>query len=95
MEFKYKVESNIEIGQTLYGIIATTMCTYGGVFPIVVDEIDYNEQEIIFKIDQPCKFVYCTFSQMNDLVFETENEANTKFTNTKFGYGEGMWAVVN
>lgn len=68
------------------------MYTYNGVFPIIVDDIDYNLEEIIFKIDQPCGYVYCTFSEMEKFVFETEEEAKAKLTNTKFKYGEGVMA---
>ena len=54
MNFIYSKETNIKFGQTLYGIIAVSCGTYDGVYPIVVDEIDWNHEEVVFTIDQPC-----------------------------------------
>lgn len=87
MEFKYKKETNIEVGQKLYGIIAVSTCTYDGVYPIIVDRIDYNNEEVIFKIDQPCGYVTCSFMGMEDFVFESEAEAKNEMSNLEFGAG--------
>ena len=87
MEFKYKKETNLKSGQKLYGIIAVSTRTYDGIYPIVVDDIDYNNEEVIFKIDQPCGYVSCSFREMSDYVFESEAEAKSKMHNLGFGAG--------
>lgn len=75
MKFVYEKKSNIKIDQKLYGIVQDTMYTYGGVYEIIVDDIDWNDEIIYFSVDQPCGQVACTFSEMELYVFETEDEA--------------------
>ncbi len=87
MRFEYKKESNIEIGQILYGIIADSRRTYGGVYKLIVYDIDWNKEEAIFKVEQPCEFVSCDFYNMNRYVFETEIEANNSINRLDFGEG--------
>ena len=87
MEFNYEKNANITVGQKLYGIIEVSIYTYDGVYPITVDYIDYNEEEVIFKIDQPCRYVSCYFSEMKDFVFESEENAESKMKELKFGVG--------
>ena len=87
MEFKYKKEVNIDIGQELYGIIAVSTRTYDGVYPVTVYAIDYNNEEVIFEVEQPCRYVSCTFREMKDYVFESEAEAKNKMNNLEFGVG--------
>lgn len=87
MKFNYKKEVNVEIGQMLYGIIAVSTYTYNGVYPVIVDDIDYNNEEVIFKVDQPCKYVSCSFYEMEDFVFESEEEAENKIDILEFGVG--------
>ena len=89
MKFVYEIHTNIEVGQTLYGIIGVSRQTYDGVYPIKVYEINPNECEgiVIFDIDQPCGFVSCDFSDMDKYVFETEEEANGKIKELDFGVG--------
>ena len=90
MKFEYKIESNIEMGQVLYGIIAVSRRTYNGVYRLIVDEIDWNKEEVVFKIEQPCSFVSCDFFNMNKYVFESELEAKENLK--KLDYGEGLFA---
>jgi hypothetical protein len=87
MKFTYKREANIEIGQKLYGIIATSIYTHDGVHPVTVYKIDYNNEEVIFVVKQPCRYVSCNFRDMEDYVFESEKEASDKKANLKFGVG--------
>ena len=87
MNFVYSKEINIEIGQTLYGIIAVSSRTYGGVYPIVVDWIDWNNEEIVFAIDQPCQYVSASFCEMQHYVFESETHANIALDIVEFGEG--------
>jgi len=87
MNFVYEIHTNIEVGQTLYGIIGVSRQTYDGVYPIKVYEINPNEGIVIFEINQPCGFVFCDFSDMNEYVFETEEEANEKIKELDFGVG--------
>lgn len=87
MKFEYKKEVNIEVGQTLYGIIAVSTRTYDGVYPIIVENILWDEEEIVFEIDQPCRYVSCSFYQMKDYVFETEMEAIERQKTLDFGVG--------
>jgi hypothetical protein len=87
MNFIYSKEINIEIGQTLYGIIAFSTRTYDGVYPIVVDWIDWNNEEIVFKIDQPCQYVSASFYKMQRYVFESEEKANIASDTIEFGEG--------
>jgi hypothetical protein len=90
MKFDVKKEINLEIGQKLYGIIATSITTYDGVYSVVVEEIDWNKELVIFKVNQPCEFVACEFEDVECFVFETKEEAEIK-SNT-FKFGEGMYS---
>ena len=87
MNLVYSKEINIEIGQALYGIIACSSRTYHGVYPIVVDWIDWNNEEIVFTIDQPCRYVSASFYEMQHYVFESEAHANIASDNIDFGEG--------
>ena len=87
MKFTYIKETNLKIGQQLYGIIAVSTVTYDGVYPIVVHEIDFNNEEIIFEVDQPCRYVICAFIEVERYVFETEKEASEAKPNLPFGDG--------
>lgn len=75
MNFTYKKECNVEFDQKLYGIVAMSPYTCNGVYPIVVDNVDYNDELVIFTINQPCQFVCCDFDSMSAYVFESEEEA--------------------
>ena len=90
MKFAYKKEANIKEGQKLFGIIAVSRYTYDGVHPMVVYDINYNDEEVIFKVDQPCGFVSCSFREMEYLVFESEEGAKNAMANLDFGVG--LWA---
>ena len=90
MKFEYKKETNLKIGQKLYGIIECSIYTYDGVYPITVYEIDYNNEEIIFEVEQPCKYVACRFYEMEKLVFESEEEA--KKAESELDFGEGLYS---
>jgi hypothetical protein len=90
MKFSYKKECSLKVGQELYGIIASTIYTHGGVSPIVVDEIDYNREKVIFEIAQPCVYVSCSFYEVERFVFESKEEANNKFLD--FEIDEGLHA---
>ena len=87
MKFEYEKKTNVKIGQKLYGIVAVSIYTYDGVYPITVDTIDYNYEEVIFKIDQPCKLVSCGFNEMEEFVFESREEADNKIGSLEFGVG--------
>ena len=87
MNFTYRKETNLKISQKMYGIIAVSRYTYDGVYPIMVNDIDYNNEYVQFTIDQPCRHVYCSFDDMKHFVFETEEEAKIKINELKFGEG--------
>lgn len=87
MKFEYKKEANIKIGQRFYGIVAVSIITYDGVYPIVVDEIDWNKEIVIFRVNQPCEYVVCEFDDMEYFVFETEEEAQKRYKKQPFGKG--------
>ena len=90
MQFEYEIKTNIKIGQELWGIIAVTTSTYEGVFPIKVYDIDHNNREIIFEINQPCRYVSCNFAELKVYVFESQLEAEIQ--EGKLSFGEGMFA---
>ena len=90
MEFRYIKEANIEIGQTLYGIIATSIYTYDGIFLITVEDILWDREEVVFEVEQPCRHVSCSFYEMETYVFETEEDAIEKYKTLDFG--EGIFA---
>ena len=90
MEFTFKKETNIEIGQEFYGIIGVSDRTNDGVHAVTVCKIDWNNEEVVFKVDQACGIVSCAFNKMNDYVFETKKEAKSKAKT--FASGEGMLA---
>lgn len=75
MNFTYKKETNVKIGQKLYGIISMALHTCNDIYPITIDYIDYNDDLVIFTIDQPCKFISCGIEDMKQYVFESEEEA--------------------
>lgn len=83
----FKIETNIEVGQTLYGIIGVSTQTYDGVYSIRVYDINLNEEVVIFEIDQPCGFVSCDFADMDKFVFESNEEAENKMKELDFGEG--------
>lgn len=87
MNFVYSKETNIKVGQTLYGIIAVSSSTYDGVYPIVVDEIDWTHEEVVFAINQPCGSVVASFIDMHYYVFESEDEAKQALETAEFGEG--------
>ena len=87
MNFTYKKETNLTIGQKLYGIIAVSRYTYNGVYPITVNEILYDNEHVQFIVNQPCRYVYCSFNDMNRFVFETEEEAKNAIDKLEFGEG--------
>lgn len=87
MKFEFEKKTNIRIGQTLYGIVEVSIYTYDGVYPIMVRDIDYNNEKVIFSIDQPCQYVSCSFKEMTDFVFETKEEAEHKMRSLEFGEG--------
>jgi hypothetical protein len=90
MKFEYKKETNLKIGQKMYGIIDVSIYTYDGVHPITVYEIDYNNDEVIFEVDQPCRYVACRFCEMEDFVFESKEEAEN--AESKLDFGVGLYA---
>lgn len=92
MDFTYTKECNIYVGQELFGIIAVSIYTYDGVYPINVHRIDYNNECVIFRIKQPCIYVSCTFEEMKSLVFRTEAEAKWRLTNGGLEFGAGLTA---
>lgn len=89
MKLVYNKEINIEIGQEFYGIIGVSNRTYDDICPIVVYDIDWNTEEIIFKVDQPCQFVSCYFEEFNRYVFVSEQDAQD--VKQGLDYGEGMF----
>lgn len=90
MKLVYKKEINIETGQEFYGIIAVTSKTYDGVHSVKVDDVDWNNEEIIFEVDQPCRYVSCYFREFEKYVFDSEKEAEEAIR--KLDFGEGMFA---
>lgn len=91
MKLVYNKEINIEVGQEFYGIIAVTSRTYDGIYPVKVDDIDWNNEEVIFKIDQPCGYVSCYFIEFNKYVFNSEKEAEEAIQKLEFGEGMFEW----
>lgn len=89
MQLVYNKEINIDVGQEFYGIIAVTSRTYEGIYSVIVDGIDWNNEEIIFKIDQPCGYVSCYFNDLKKYVFDSEKEAEEVIK--KLDFGEGMF----
>lgn len=87
MKFEYKKEINVSVGQMLYGIIEVSSYTYDGVYPITVTRINWNEETVVFKIEQPCAYVECPFYQMDKYVFESEKEAEEQYKTLDFGVG--------
>lgn len=87
MEFTYKKETNLKIGQRLYGIIGCSIYTQDGIHPIVVDYIDFNHEEVIFESEQPCRYMSCEFCDMKKFVFESREEAESAKSKMEFGLG--------
>lgn len=87
MEFTYKKETNLKIGQRLYGIIGCSIYTQDGVHPIVVGHIDFNNEEVIFETEQPCGYMACEFGNMKRFVFESMEEAESAKSKLEFGLG--------
>ena len=87
MNFTYTKNCNIKEGDKLFGIIAVSIYTYDGIHPVTVHDIDYNEEEVIFEVDQPCRLVACTFEEMSELVWKTKEEAEKAKKLMEFGIG--------
>lgn len=87
MKFEFKKECSLKEGQKLFGIVAVSIYTYDGVQPVTVFDIDYNEEEVIFEVEQPCRFVACTFSEVTAFVWETKEEAELAKKMLEFGSG--------
>lgn len=93
MDFKYKAETNVEVGQKLYGIIACSSSTYEGVYEIVIAAIYFDDGgEVIFDIDQPCGQVSADFGDMSKYVFESKEEAERQLESVNVFDGEGLYA---
>lgn len=88
MELKYRRTINIQIGQKFYGLIAPSLWTYDGIYPIEVHRIDWNNMRVIFKVDQPCQFVSCSFKEFSRYVYESEAEGEN--VRKSLRYDEGM-----
>ena len=91
MKFTYRKECNIEEGQELYGIVVCAPRTYHGVTEVTVSHIDYGNDIVVFSVNQPCGYVYCTFEEMKDYVFETESEAIEAAKTVRYMDGFGLW----
>lgn len=93
MKFEYEIitKCNIKVGQKLYGIIECSTRTYDGIYEIIVDEIDYDGYRVIFKIEQPCQYVQCSFYNMDKYVFETKEKAENEYNSDNFNFGEGLY----
>lgn len=91
MNFYFEKNTNVEIDKKYYGIIASTIYTYDGVFEIIADDINWEREEVIFSIDQPCKFVSCGFEDVNKYVFKTEELANEAYKNMESKEGLQQW----
>lgn len=93
MEFTFRKETNLKVGQKLYGIIAVSSSTYNGVYPVEVESINWNDEKVIFAVKQPCEYVSCTFEGMKHYVFETEEEA--KEAEKSLEFGDGMFEYID
>ena len=91
MKFTYKKEANIKKGQKLYGIVVCSIYTCDGVQELTVDHIDYGNDRVVFSVNQPCGYVYCSFEEMKDYVFETETEAVEAAKTVRYMDGFGLW----
>lgn len=89
MKLVYNKQINIDIGQEFYGIIAGSRSTYNGIYHVKVDDIDWNEEEIIFSVDQPCEYVFCYFEEFDKYVFDSEKEARENLE--ELDIDEGMF----
>ena len=87
MDFLYLKKCNIDEGQELYGFIESSIYTYSGIYKIKVDTIDWNAEEVIFEIDQPCEYVYCSFNDLSNFVFETQEDAENNCKDYSFTNG--------
>ena len=93
MNLKYKTETNVEVGQKLYGIITCSQSTYEGVYEIEVSAIYFDDGgEIVFDIDQPCGQVSADFRDMSKYVFETKEEAEKQLKSVNVFNGDGLYA---
>jgi hypothetical protein len=89
MEYIFKTKTNIKIEDRYFAIIACTSRTYNGVYEVIVDEIDWNNENVIFRIKQPCGYVSCSFCEMNRYIFKSEEEAKT--VEKELNFGEGLF----
>lgn len=54
-----------------------------------MDDIDWNTEEIIFSIAQPCRYVSCHLEEFNKYVFDSEKEARENLE--ELDIDEGMF----
>ncbi|GEM_PF-5827757 len=83
----FNKETNIVVDQELYGIIAVSTRTYDGVYKVVVSYIDWDKEIVIFDVDQPCRNVYCFFSDFSRYVHENGEDAEAALKTLDFGEG--------
>lgn len=88
MRAVFDKQTNIAIDQELYGIIAVSSRTYDGIYKVIVSDIDWNREIVILDIDQPCRNVYCFFSDFGRYVHENVKDAETALKT--LGFGEGL-----
>ena len=76
MNFVYKKECNLEEGKVYYGIVRESDYLPFGVYPMMVDEINYSDEVAIFEYTER-KFIYFSgvFCKIGEFVYETREEA--------------------
>lgn len=79
MKLEFQKTINVNISDKFYGIIEASTRTYNGVYEIIVDKINWNEEYIVFDIEQPCQQVMVYFYDFDKYVFNTKEEANQMY----------------
>lgn len=76
MNFVYKKECNLEEGKVYYGIVKESEYLPFGVYPMVVEEINYSDEVAIFEYTER-KLVYFSgvFCKIGEYVYESREEA--------------------
>lgn len=91
MQLEIVKSINISEGDKLYGIIGSSIKTYEGVYEIKVETIDWNDECVIFTIEQPCSRVRANFDDFEYYIFKTKEEADNACKNIAIHY-EGIYA---
>ena len=90
MKFTFEKKTNLKAFDKYWVIVAISTRTKDGIHEAEIYDIDWNNEEVIFNVKQPCRHVFCSFRAMNNYVFTNKKEAEA--AKAKLNFGDGCFA---